>query len=121
VSGRGYKILVEPTTHTGLVDPRGRPIFEGGLTVEDIQDAVASAIKVGHFEVARDIMRRHGMHVCLQCSEPIPEDNTTGFCIRHTCASCGGPVPQDHEATSAYCTRCGPRVYMNGIINRDVQ
>ena len=119
---RGYvSLIIQPTVQTGLVDSLGRPIFEGGLTIEDIQDAVESAIKVGHFEIARDIMRRHGLHVCIQCGSRISEDNETGFCRKHVCAHCGRPILKDHEADSACCSRCGPRMYMNGIINRDVQ
>ncbi len=113
--------LIAPATTSGLVDPLGRPIFEGGLTLDDILDAVESACKVGHYHLARDIMRRHGMHVCIQCGSRISQDNETGFCHRHVCASCGRPVPKDHDAGSAYCARCGPRTYVQGIINRDVQ
>jgi hypothetical protein len=73
-------LIIQPERQTALVDPLGRPIFEGGLTIEDIQDAVESAIKVGDYVLARDMMKRHGLHVCIQCGEPVPENNTSGFC-----------------------------------------
>jgi hypothetical protein len=113
--------IIEPTGRSGIVDSLGRPVYEGGLTIEDIQDAVESAIKVGHFKIARDIMRRHGMHVCIQCGSRIAKDNETGFCHRHVCASCGEPVPKNHEAGSAFCAKCAPRMYARGIFTRDVQ
>jgi len=66
--------VISPTTQTGLVDAHGRPVYEGGLTVDEIVDAATAAASVDNFDLAREIMRRHNLNLCLICRRPVEGD-----------------------------------------------
>jgi hypothetical protein len=98
-----------------LFDAYGREVYEGGLTHDDIRDAIQAAALADDFKLAYEIAERYGWNnVCLSCAAVFP---TVADLERYghwpVCAPCKVRLePLNFSDT---------RLYMQGLISRDVQ
>ena len=70
-----------------LFDAQGRPIYPGGITRDDIRDAIQAAALVDDFATAQDIADRYGLdEICLNCGEKQASETYLKWRI---CKECG--------------------------------
>lgn len=106
-----------------LYDAYGREVYSDGVTHDSIRDAIQAAARADDFQLAQDIAERYGWNVCLYCAEaprPAPEpwthrgrtiDMAWPFC--EACKEILDP-PQPPDFSDV-------KVYMHGLLSRDVQ
>jgi len=97
-----------------LYDSLGREVYEGGLTHEDVRDAIQAAALANDFQLAHDIAERHGWrNCCLSCASPALSTanyvNAQGSW--RVCTACDDKLrPRFSDA----------KMMLNGLIKRDV-
>jgi hypothetical protein len=98
-----------------LYDANGCEVYEGGLTHDDIRDAIQAAALASDFKLAYEIVVRYGWrNICLNCASVPAEElcqEIGGWPVCTPCKEKLAPVDDFSDV----------RFYAQGLIRRDVQ
>jgi hypothetical protein len=106
-----------------LYDAYGCEVYSDGVTHDSIRDAIQAASRADDWRLAAEIAERYGWsNVCLYCAEAtfVPEQCVIkGRVLDISCPICAAckeildPAPPPDFADT--------KIYMQGLISRDVQ
>jgi len=101
---------------TTLYDAYGRPVYPGGITVDDVHEAIRAALLADDRDLAHEIATRYDIEQCVFCGDPEPTltQLPQWGCTKMLCDRC---------VALATAARSGAdlHLYLNGLIRRDVQ
>lgn len=102
-----------------IVDAKGKPIYSGNITHDDVVAAIQAAALADEFETAEEIADRHGLtSICLNCAlksaTTAHEDSQAAQ--RRVCITCFHQLESRRPPSFA-----SVRSFVQGLVKRDVQ